>query len=1371
MKTSINLQTPGQYIRENILQPRKISVTEAAKILGIGRPALSNFLNGNSTLSVDMASRIERAFAISAQILHDMQVTFDLSQAKVKGTPSNTNIYVPPFLDILASEIEQWASSIKARTRLAVFLRTLIHSSGIVPSKVNFNGNDNGERPGWDGFIIASEGTPWIPEGVSGWEFGCNQDIKTKADGDYIKSIKANNKSERESITFVFVTPHKWSGKDNWIKENNAKGQWKDVRAYDASDLEQWVSQSIAGQTWFANEIKRTLSLGTRSLDKCWDDWARVSEPSLIGSLFKTPIDNSRTLIISKLTKTPKEPIIITADSTEEAVAFLAELFNDSTEDLTKFRDKVVVFDQPGVLPQLAAGSSNFIAVVTNREVERELAIYSRQIHCIIVYPRNSINTDAHVKLEPLNYESFHSSLEEMGYTDDERTRLENESGRSLTVLRRRLSNIPAIRNPDWVTDKSTSAKLVPFLFAGAWNSTNQCDQIILSSLAKETPYDDLEKQVQEINQLNDSPVWSTGSYRGVVSKIDLLFAISGTITQTELKTYFDVAELVLSEDNPSLDLPEKQRIFAKIFGKTREISGPLRNGICETLVLLAVHGNSLFLNRLGINVEVLASKLVEDLLYEPLTTRKLEAHDRDLPTYAEVAPDTFLKILEKDLKTFAPATIGLMKPAESDFFGGGCSRTGLLWALENLAWSPITLTRAALILARLAEVKIDDNWANKPIASLKAIFLCWMPQTAANASKRISVLNSIIKDYPKIGWEICMEQFGRLQQSGSYSNKPRWRNDAQGYGAPIKTNKEMYEFTDKVVEIVLHWKNHDKTTIGDLVERLHDLREEEQEVIWTIVKDWAITASDLDKAWIREKIRVNFMSRKMISRNEHGQINQSIVAANAAYEALEPKNIINKFEWLFRQSWVEESYDEINNGDNDYRKRAERIDQIRSKALQDIYNERGTDGILELSELGKAPFEIGTLMTKNILSSQGTLDFILKVVGSEEKATTWAYESLVKGTLRSIIDNNKRTEILIKAKEFLSEENFIRLLRFAPFCEATWYLVNKLNESLQQIYWSSVSPDWWHYDEQDPNEVVEKLLVVNRPRAAFSYVHYIFEKIRPALLYRLMNALVNKSNEIDGTYQFQHYEIEKAFEFLENSDSFSFEQMAVLEFAYIDIIALRRGNSGTRGIPNLEKYIELHPEFFAQVVAWVYRRKDGETDPDEIKLDDPGQVQYRAQRGYKLIDALQHIPGHNEIGEVDTNHLLNWIKIYRNTCKELGRKDIGDLTLGGLLAKSPKGKDEIWPCEPIRDVLEQIKSDDISRGMVTGRYNSRGLHWRGEGGDQERQLAKMYSLWTQALEFSHPFVAASILNKLVQYYEDDALREDTEAGIRKRLK
>ena len=71
---------------------------------------------------------------------------------------------------------------------------------------------------------------------------------------------------------------------------------------------------------------------------------------------------------------------------------------------------------------------------------------------------------------------------------------------------------------------------------------------------------------------------------------------------------------------------------------KVREHSTALRQGICETLVILSVHGNNLFQDRLGIDVEAHVASLIRKLLTS-LSLDKLLSHDKDLPRYAEAAP------------------------------------------------------------------------------------------------------------------------------------------------------------------------------------------------------------------------------------------------------------------------------------------------------------------------------------------------------------------------------------------------------------------------------------------------------------------------------------------------------------------------------------------------------------------------------------------------------------------------------------------------------------------------------------------------------------------------------------------------------------
>jgi addiction module HigA family antidote len=73
---------PGCFVKEDILPPLGLSVTAAAKALGVARQTLSAFLNERSRLSPDTAIRIQKAFGVSAGLLMRMQTSFNIAKAE-----------------------------------------------------------------------------------------------------------------------------------------------------------------------------------------------------------------------------------------------------------------------------------------------------------------------------------------------------------------------------------------------------------------------------------------------------------------------------------------------------------------------------------------------------------------------------------------------------------------------------------------------------------------------------------------------------------------------------------------------------------------------------------------------------------------------------------------------------------------------------------------------------------------------------------------------------------------------------------------------------------------------------------------------------------------------------------------------------------------------------------------------------------------------------------------------------------------------------------------------------------------------------------------------------------------------------------------
>jgi len=314
------------------------------------------------------------------------------------------------------------------------------------------------------------------------------------------------------------------------------------------------------------------------------------------------------------------------------------------------------------------------------------------------------------------------------------------------------------------------------------------------------------------------------------------------------------------------------------------------------------------------------------------------------------------------------------------------------------------------------------------------------------------------------------------------------------------------------------------------------------------------------------------------------------------------------------------------------------------------------------------------------------------------------------------------------------------------------------------------VIPDQVYDSDAENNEGVERLLKAGRPRAAFSCIRFKPSKLDAQVLCRLLSAMAQGGNDQPDHYMLDHYNVEEAFKHLNSSPVPTLDQKAGLEFAYIKMLARPWDRRGNYGIPNLERYVEAHPELFVQAIAWAYKRKDGATDLAEFQVS-PERVEIMAERGYKLLEAIERIPGHNDLGELETDRLARWIATVRQSCAELGRADVADVCIGRMLSCALVGKDGVWPCEPVRDAMEDFQSEFIMEGAHTGVYNSRGAHERGGGGDQERKLAEKYRKWGQSLQVSHPFVASKLLMCLAKTYDHEASREDTEAGIRRRMR
>ena len=206
------------------------------------------------------------------------------------------------------------------------------------------------------------------------------------------------------------------------------------------------------------------------------------------------------------------------------------------------------------------------------------------------------------------------------------------------------------------------------------------------------------------------------------------------------------------------------------MYGKGTKHSLALRSGVAETLALLAARPMKDFPELPG-RVNFIVRKLLEGRDW-----KRWASLSPQLPLLAEAAPDVFIELLKEDLKKPEPAVMELFEP-EGDWFNSRHTYSGVIWALEGLAWHRDWLPRVSSLLARIAELDHNAKSGNRAMRTLHEIFQAWYPQTAAPVNDRIGVLEKLLKDHAEVGWRLQIGLLPQRMQTSTPTRRPVWRD------------------------------------------------------------------------------------------------------------------------------------------------------------------------------------------------------------------------------------------------------------------------------------------------------------------------------------------------------------------------------------------------------------------------------------------------------------------------------------------------------------------------------------------------------------------------------------------------------------------
>ncbi len=1242
---------------------------------------------------------------------------------------------------VTALNLQQWAETIQAKSRLPGVVADLIRGVAKDISDIRFPRDDKGQVRGLDGILDAAGAPPYVPNGKSIWEFGASKDIKTKANSDYDKRTAELDPAVRAETTFVLVTPYTWDKPkeefSTWLQEKQSRNEWKSVELIDGQKLEDWFSLCPAVAARFAKYDLRLLpATGVRSTDEFWEEFVTRFEPPLIEEVLLAGRESQASELLRGL-KQPHDRVAFAADSPDEVIAFAIAAIRKADQDVRQFLEaRTLVLDTAEAARAMSARVGHVF--LPRGEARSFVGLLSRS-GATVVSAGADEKRGSHTVLNRPHSSVLGRAFVAMGFSEQEGYDIARRCGRSLAVLARQRPSGTA-ETPEWVKE---AQNLIPALLAGAWQSTKQFDKEALCTLAERPQYDQVEAPLRALTKLRDSPIDHVGDVWSMRASVDAFVHLGHLIGQEHLDRFTGALTAVFSK---ILSAPVASDIYVSPSEREDAHSRWLRDGLMNTLLHMAVLHEQAEFSVQGCTPQEFVDRTVKNLWGLASDHRLMAALSDNLALLAEAAPVPFLDALERLLEGDATLIRPIFDERE-EFFAPTSPHVGLLWALETLAWDSKLVLRVALCLARLADVDPQGRLQNRPLRSLRSILLAWSPSTHASQPERQAVLQSVISAVPSIAWPLLEALLPRSYDTSDSAAKPKFRefgplqNESLTYG-------EVWADQSFVIRLAL---GH----AGDSAERWQILiRAMGEFPAQTLPEFFAAIRANLGKMGEDASVQVVDALRKEINRHrayagaEWALPEEVLRPADEICEEFKTSDPLGSIAWLF-DDWMPDLPGKgMDPGDP-----MVPVETARSVAVRELYEAAGVGGLEHLAKRAKIKQSVVGAFRSLELPKDTLFELIesLLVAGAELDGVAGAMlaEALARFSDGVILEFQ---EIVFRLE--IPAKRAAILLMHLDEGEATWRIVDSFGAEISDAYWSDRHPFFIKGTLQELDFAINRYEAHGRPFEAIQASSLRLRELPASTLLRLLRAAIRQINSQAGAVgtMTSHY-IEQVFDVLEERDDVDRDTLARLEFAYLPLLDHRDRQL------TLHKLLVEKAETFIEVIRAVYKRENEE----QKEVDDAEQR--LAIAGYRLLESLRVLPGQSG-QDIDGALLMAWCLDVRRLAAEEQRTEATDGRIGHLLAHAPVSPtDNAWPHEAVRSVIEAMSSDRLERGVATARFNMRGVYSKanGEGGAQERELACQARAWANSMPTS-PRTAA-MLRRIADDWDVHAEAEDLRAA------
>lgn len=1267
--------------------------------------------------------------------------------------------------------LEDLANQTLGKTHLGEFVRRLVYASiaKFQPNLHFLSGETNGYA-GWDGKVEATYndlGTPQRHRSV--WELSADREPAAKFKRDYKAALAKSLPDGWQhheviyvGVTLRSVTPNALARvKREIIKKHGCP--WAGIVLLAADDLVQWLEKIPSVQDWATHHLHIGNGQFGKSLEQWFEAWSKQTTPNVSEKLLACGRDLSPLKAVFRLEAGPSTTL--QCDSVNEAIALVhcaVQALPEAHRDLVVSSTLVVsdealasrLVGQP--LPPSSLSTVVLCPPATNHG-SRFIASGYRVIHAlgrmndapgILQFERASVRDFAR---------TLHESMD-VPLADAETHARSAGCSVSIWHINNLFDQQVEPDLPDWASGDQIDA-VTAAVFAGSWSEQSTGDTNVIGVLAGMDPASF--SSALAPYAICPTPLFERiGASRMVVAPTAAFQFTKRLFTAHHIKRLSKACAMVFSSIS-TVVLDRWQGNQSELYRRNLavEISEGLRDGLAETLLRMALFGDSLASSgTLGGNSS--GQSYVDDLIRSlpglANDTRILASLDRQLPDLMEAAPRPFLDALDS-LVQGPSDQLGLLLGDESGIFGRSF-HTGLLRGLEVLAWSAEYFPRVAPLLAALAKVDPGGQLTNRPFNSLCDILLPWLPGTSCSPHQRAAILSDLVERFSEVGWRLLLELLPDNRRMSTQTQRPQWRN--LGYADPSKVSpSEVAHAYELYIELTLVVAGRSVSKLADLVDFYPNLLPWHREQLLSALR--SVSTSDAPPEDVQ---RLRSKLHKLCHRHtEFSELSWTLPRADVEQlrmigDSLNLEDSVLKHRWLF-----DEQLPDIGSRQESWQSQMELVRPARQAALRSILELEGWNGIRRLIETANYGHAVGEEVghlehqDHDILSAMDS--WLVLPSFATWMAFQWASASRVADRGEAWTD-----ALLAFARERHWPPKAVAMAFVGyPDTQKTYDLIALLGSDEQREYWGHHMAYLRGADDDAEGfrTAAQAFLAHGRACDLIDQNWQDLPKLGVDFVLGVIDSFIESPIDETKTHSLVtiEHDLQHLFTWLRRQPEVEVEAIARREFALLPLLT----NHGMDGVDlSLHQIMREQPDFFSEAICMVYKPANGERDIGEEDIE---QIRSRAYAAHSLLNSWHKPPGVS--GQtVDEDVVRKWVHAARQLLKSHDREAVGDQMIGKLLFYLPNDPTSgVYPPLALRNLLEHWRSNDLETGIKLESFNSRGVTSRSlfEGGRQERDLAELWRAHAAKIEVQWPR-SRELCVRISEMWDRQADREDMSA-------